>query len=429
MKERIAIVDGVRTPVCKANGVFKNISADDLGAYAVKEILSLTHTPGESVDELIFGNVSQPANATNIARVVALKAGLPNSLPAYTVQRNCASGAEAITTAANKISAGEAEVIIAGGTESMSNIPFLYNREMSNFFIGLSSAKKISDRLKVLLSFRLSFLKPVIGVIEGLTDPVCGLIMGKTAEVLAREFHVTREEQDEFALLSHQKAVKAQTDGVLSQEILPIPVPPNYELVQADDDGPRRGQSCEALGKLKPYFDRANGTVTVGNTCPLSDGAATVMVMSEQRAKMLNYKPLGYLRDYAYAGLEPERMGLGPVYATAKLLQKCKITLNDIDLIELNEAFAAQVIANEKAFASDKFAKQHLGYHTRIGEIDRSTLNVNGGAIALGHPVGMTGARLVLTTLKELRRRKKSLGLATMCIGGGQGGALLLEVE
>ena len=427
MKDRVAIVDGIRTPICKASGQFKNISADDLGAHVVKEILARSNLSLGYVDELIFGNVSQPANATNIARIISLKAGLPNSLPAYTVQRNCGSGAEAITTAAIKILANEAEIIVAGGTESMSNIPLLFNKQMTNFILKLSSAKKLSDKLKILLSFRLPFLRPIIGVIEGLTDPICGLIMGKTAEILAKEFHTTRREQDEFALLSHQRATKASSEGVLSNEILPIPIPQTYDHVQYNDDSPRQNQSIEALGKLRPYFDRVNGTVTVGNACPLSDGAAAVLVMAERKAKELNFQPLGYLQNFAYAGLEPSRMGLGPVYATAKLLRNHKIQFSDIDLVEINEAFSAQVIANEKAFASTEFAKKYLGQMTHVGEIDRCRLNVNGGAIALGHPVGMTGTRLVITVLKELRRRGGRLGLATMCIGGGQGGALLLE--
>jgi acetyl-CoA acetyltransferase family protein len=395
----------------------------------VKELLSRTGLSPESVGELIFGNVCQPVNTANIARVIALKAGLPTSMPSYTVHRNCASGSEAVTTAAAKIIAGQVDVVVAGGTESMSNIPLLYGRRMTRLFATLAKAGTASQRLKVLLSFRPGFLKPVIGVAEGLTDPVCGMIMGMTAEVLAKEFHVTREEQDAFALLSHQRAAKARADGIFEQEIVPLPVPPKYRSVQIADDGPRDEQSIEALQKLRPFFDRANGTVTVGNACPLTDGAAALLVMSEEKAKEHGFEPLGYLRDYAYAGLEPERMGLGPAYATAKLLKKNKIKFDAIDFIELNEAFAAQVIANERAFDSDEFGRRYLSADGKIGEIDRNKLNVNGGAIALGHPVGTTGARLILTLLKQLRRTKKSLGLATMCIGGGQGGALLLEAE
>ncbi len=427
MNNRIAIVDGIRTPICKAGGVFDPIPADDLGALVVKEIMARGGVSADTVSELIFGNVAQPAGTPNIARIIALKAGLPVSLPAYTVQRNCGSGTEALTTAADKIIAGRIDIAVVGGTESMSNIPLLFNKRMAQFLGRLNRARTGTSRLRALSTFRPGMLKPIIGVIAGLTDPICGMIMGKTAEVLAREFRISREDQDRFALESHRRALAAKADGRLKDEILPTPVPPGYDRVQVDDDGPRAEQSMAALQRLRPFFDRHNGTVTVGNSCPISDGAAAMLVMKESRARELGLEPLGYLRDYAYAGLEPERMGLGPVYATAKLVQHEKVKISEIDVIELNEAFAAQVLANLTAFASDDFATTYLGMARCVGEIDPLLLNVNGGAIALGHPVGMTGARLVLTVLKELRRRNKNLGLATMCIGGGQGGAVLLE--
>lgn len=428
MKERIAIIDGIRTPMDKAGGKLKDIEADDLAVYAIKEILLRTNIrPGE-IDELILGNVAQPAHAANIARVAALKAGLPVSVPAYTVHRNCASGMESITTGADKIIAGQANIILAGGVESMSNIPYLFNRGMAEFFQNIARAKTLGQKIKVFLSFRPSYLKPDIGVIQGLTDPVSGLIMGSTAEVLAREFHITRQAQDEFALLSHRRAVKATKDGIIQREILPLPLPPAYNEVITADGGPRENQTIEALAKLRPYFDKRNGTVTVGNSCPLTDGAAAVIIMSEKQAKERGLTPLGYLREYAYASLEPERMGLGPVYATSKLMDKTGITMKDIELIEMNEAFAAQIIANEIAFPSAEFAKKFLNRGNAVGELNRDIMNVNGGAIALGHPVGMTGTRLVIHTLKELRRRNQNTGLATLCVGGGQGAALLLEV-
>lgn len=428
MKDRIAIVDGIRTPMCKAGGVFADISADDLGAIVVSELLARSETPDIAIDEFIFGNVSQPVHAANIARVIALKSGIPESVPAYTVQRNCGSGAEAITTAADKILAGQANVVLVGGTESMSNIPLLFNKKMTALYARLAKARTLSAKMQAILDFRLGHLAPVIGVVKGLTDPVSGMIMGKTAEVLAREFHISRIEQDEYSLLSHQRACQAIDNGIMNEELIPLPMPPSYKNIHTLDDNPRAGQTIEQLQKLRPFFDRHNGTVTVGNSCPLTDGAAALMVMRESLAKELGLSVLGYMRNYAYAGLEPRRMGLGPVYATAKLFKKEGLCMNDVDLIELNEAFAAQVIANERAFASNEFAKTYLDQSTAVGEIDRNCMNVNGGAIALGHPVGMTGARLVLTLLKELRRQNKNAGVATMCIGGGQGGALFLEV-
>ena len=419
MKERIAILGGIRTPYCKADGVFKGLEADDLGAIAAREIMTRTGLLGKQIDEVIFGNVAQPVHAVNIARVIALKAGLPIPLPAHTVSRNCASGLQAITAAANQILAGEAEIILAGGTESMSNIPLLFRPEMKDFFFAFLKAKSPLEKFGVLLSFRPRFLTPVIGLEKGLTDPICGMIMGATAEVLSREFHVTRQEQDEYALLSHQRATRALQQGLLAEEIIPVPVPPDYKLVQTEDNGPRPNQTMEALQKLKPYFDRKTGTVTVGNSSQVTDGAAAVIVASESKAKAMGLKPLGYLRAYAYAGVEGRRMGLGPVYSTAKLIEKSGLSFKDFELIELNEAFAAQVIACERAFRKEP----------TLGEISREILNVNGGAIALGHPVGSTGARLVITLLKELRRRKKQLGLASLCVGGGQGASLALEVE
>ena len=426
MKERLAIIDGVRTPFSKAGGALAGFSADDLGAIATRELMARTAFPVASLDELIAGNVAQPIEAANVARVIALKAGLPDSLIASSVHRNCASGMEAITTAANRILSDEADHILCVGTESMSNIPLIYGKQMTALFGRLMRAKTLWQTMGVWAGFRPSFLTPIIGIQVGLTDPVCGLNMGQTAEILSREFSVTRQDQDEFALLSHQRAAAAEQR--LSEELVPVPLAPKYEGVLTKDDGPRANQDLAALGKLKPYFDKVAGTVTVGNACPLTDGAAALLVMRESKAKSLGLKPLGYLRDYAYAALDGRRMGLGPVYATAKLFAKSGLALNDFDLIELNEAFAAQVIACERAFASTEFAKANLKRDTALGVIDRAKLNVNGGAIALGHPVGATGARLVLTILKELRRRGQNRGLATLCIGGGQGAALALEV-
>jgi len=429
MKERIAIIDGYRTPQGRADGVLKDISADDLGAFIFRELMERVPLSNEEIDEVIIGNVAQPANAANIARVVALKAGLPERVPAYTVHRNCASGMESITTAASKLLTGEHTVVLAGGTESMSNIPFLFSKKMKTFFTELMKAKTPGQKLGVLARFRMGYLKPVIGVLEGLTDPVCGLVMGLTAENLSRDFNITRDDQDKYALESHQKAVKAQKDGKFTDEIIPIPLPPKYKTFQEHDEGPRANQSIEALAKLRPYFDRKAGTVTVGNACPINDGAAAVLLMTESEAKKRKLKPLGYMSAFAYAGLDPSRMGLGPYYATAKLLGAGKYSMSDFDLIELNEAFAAQVLANVKAFSDADYGKEKLGLDAPLGDIDIAKLNVNGGAIALGHPVGTSGTRIVITLLRELRRSGKQRGLATLCVGGGQGASLVLETE
>ena len=429
MKERIAIVEGVRSPMAKAGTALKDTPADDLGAMVLRETLIRSKVDPKEIDEVIVGNVAQPANAANIARVMALKAGVPNSVPAFTVHRNCASGMEAITSAMNKIAAGHGDVFLIGGAESMSNIPLLFNRRYTEFVNRLSRAKTNRQRLKALLGFRPSMLKPEIALIQGLTDPISGLIMGLTAENLAREFHISRDEQDEFALRSHELAITAQKQGNLDCEIVPIPAFPRFDQFITHDIGPRENQSRESLAKLKPYFDRRNGTVTVGNSSQVTDGAAAMLVMPESEARQRGLEPLGFVNEYAFAGLEPERMGLGPVYATAKLFERTGAKMNDIEYIEINEAFAAQVIACERAADSDSFARRYLGRNRKIGPIDRSILNRQGGAIAVGHPVGMTGARIALHTLHELRRTGGNTGLATLCVGGGQGAALLLEVS
>jgi acetyl-CoA acetyltransferase family protein len=429
MKERMAIIDGIRTPIAKAGGKLKHLQADSLGAHVVQELVLRVGIPYEEYDEVIMGNVSQPAHAANVARVIALKAGFPDSTIAHTVHRNCASGMEAITSAAEKIASGSGDIYLCGGVESMSNIPLMFGDKMTELFDAMFRSKTLLQKVSALAQFRPSHLRPVIGLMQGLTDPVSGLMMGSTAEVLARDFGIGREEQDRFALESHRKAAQARQNGIFAQEIAPIVYEPAQGNVMEDDDGIREGQTLEALARLRPFFDRKNGTVTAGNSSQVSDAAAAVTLMRESEAKARGLEPLGYLRAFAYAGLDPRRMGLGPAFATARLFDKTGVKLSDIELIEMNEAFAVQVIANQIVFASAQYAKEHLGRSEALGEIDPALLNVNGGAIALGHPVGMTGTRLVIHTLKELRRRNKQTGLATLCVGGGQGASLLLEVS
>jgi acetyl-CoA C-acetyltransferase/acetyl-CoA acyltransferase len=357
--------------------------------------------------------------------VIALRAGIPQDRPAHTVQRNCASGMEAITTGANLIRLGEASTLVAGGTESMSRIPLLYNEEATTLFQRLGRARTWGQRLATLLKFRPRHFRPVIAAQLGLTDPVSGLIMGETAEVLAEEFGIPRALQDQLALESHRRAVAARETGLFDDEMVAVPAAIAGQEVK-EDVGPRPHQSLEALAKLKPLF-KPGGTVTAGNSCQLTDGAAAVLLMPGEAARAEGRQPLGYLRGFAYAGCDPRRMGLGPVFATQKLLERTGVDLRDIDLVEINEAFAAQVLANERAFGSDRFARTELGRDLALGDLDPQRINVNGGAIALGHPVGATGTRLVITLLKELRRRGLQRGLATLCVGGGQGAALLLE--
>jgi acetyl-CoA acyltransferase len=424
MKRRVAIISGVRTPFCKAGGLFRDIQADDLGAWAVKGVMNKTGIHPDQIDQLIFGNVLQPLHAANIARVIAIKANLPVSIESYTVNRNCASGLESITSAATLIRHGRAETIIAGGVESMSNTPILFPKEMTQFLRSLAQAKTWSQKLKAWAKFRPSYLLPEL---PKLHDPLCGLSLGQTAELLAREWEIDRNTQDAFALSSQQRAAEAQQRGYFNEEIVPVPFPPEYNKFQMSDDGIRDKQTLEALANLKPAFDRNLGSVTAGNSSQITDGAVAFLLMSEEKAKEQGLEPLGYIKEYAYAGLDPAHMGLGPVFATSKVLKATGLSLNDIDLIEINEAFAAQVLACIKAFTNPEFAKTQLGHSSSLGEIGHDKINVNGGAIAMGHPLGASGARLVLTLLHELKRRDKKLGLATLCIGGGQGGALIIE--
>lgn len=424
MRNRVAIIAGLRTPFCKAGGILRNIEADDLGASVVKELLCRTSFPLAQVDSLIFGNVLQPNRTSNIARVISIKAGLPIALDAYTVNRNCASGLQAISSAAESIQLGKAQAIIAGGTESMSNIVIPFSKKMKDFLLTLSKAKNWRQKMQAWLQFRPSYLVPQM---PQLFDPLCGLNMGQTAEILAREWEIDRSKQDNFALASQQKAAAALKSGHFAEEIMPIALPPKYDTFYAIDDGIRENQSIESLNHLKPVFDRTLGSITAGNSSQMTDGAVALLLVSEAKAKELGYTPLGFIKDYAYSGVDPSRMGLGPVYATSKLLNTNKMNLQDIDLVEINEAFAAQVLSCIKAFGTKDFAINQLGCCSALGHINLEKINVNGGAISLGHPLGASGARLVLTLLLELKRRDKNLGLATLCVGGGQGGAILLE--
>jgi len=426
MTERIAIVGGVRTPYTRAGGVFAGLGAVDLGRLAVAELLARTGIDPDEVDSVIVGNVAQPVDAVNVARVISLYAGLPQSVPAFTVHRNCASGLQAIVSAAQSIRDGEAEVVVAAGVESMSHIPYLLSREMQDFVTSWMRSRTLGKKLSVLGRLRPAFFKPRIGLLLGLTDPTCSLNMGQTAEVLARELGISRRAQDELALLSHQRAEEARNGGRFNDEIMPVIPPPDFSEAVRFDNGVRLDETMKALARLRPVFDRAHGTVTAGNSSQITDGAAAVLVAGEKAAGRLGLEPLGYVGGHAFAGLSPKRMGLGPSYSTSLVLERSKVDFANIGLIEMNEAFAAQIIANELVFRDDALSRQYLG-RDAIGSVDRSLLNVNGGAIAMGHPVGSSGTRLVLTLLLEMQRRKVDLGLATLCVGGGQGGAMLLE--
>lgn len=430
MTSPLYIVDGVRTPFCKMGTTLAGADAVELGRTAAAAVLARTGLDPATIDEVIFGCVGQPIDAANASRVIALRAGVPDHVPAITVHRNCASGFEALTQAAEKAAAGRGDIFLVGGTESMSRYPLLYNESATRKYGQLAKAKTTAQKLGRLLRFRPADFAPKVALQLGLSDPVCGCNMGQTAETLARDWRITRDQQDQFALQSHHRAAAAKPR--LAEETWPVyPRGGRAPAAVTEDNGVREQQTMDALAKLRPVFDKRGGTVTAGNASQITDGAVALLVMSEAGLKRTGLTPLGRLVDYAYAGCEPARMGLGPVYAIARAEQRSGLGLKDAELIEINEAFAAQVLACQAAAASGEFGRKHLGRsagpHAALGEIPNEILNVNGGGIALGHPVGATGARLVLTALRELRRRRSRRALVSLCVGGGQGGALWLE--
>ncbi|MBI4354380.1 MAG: thiolase family protein [Candidatus Omnitrophica bacterium] len=395
MANRVVITHGVRTPQGVFGGALKGFTAQQLGEIVVRELLTRAHLKPSDVEELIVGCVGQTSDAPNIARVIGLMAGLPNQVPAYTVQRNCASGLQAILNASQNIVCGDRDVQIAGGAECMSAAPYV-NRDLR-------------------WGKRLRHSELIDTIWEGLTDPVCGQIMGRTAENLVEEFGISRQDQDRFAILSHQRAFRATREGRFKDETVTVMIPkkaygkalPPEPFTQ--DEGINPALNEQVLGQYPAIF-KEGGTATSGNSCFNADGGAAVLVMREERAKALGYAPMAVIRGYAVAGLEPHRMGLGPVLAVPEALKKARVTLQDIQLIEINEAFAATYLACERAL-----------------KLNRDIVNVNGGAIALGHPVGQSGARIVITLLHEMKRRNLTLGLASLCVGGGQGVAMVFE--
>ncbi len=416
----LVIVAAARTPFSRAGTDLANLDAVELGRHAVAALLTRTGIDPMLVDETILGCVGQPPEAMNIARVIALRAGLPESKPAMTVHRNCASGLEALTLAHAKMCAGQGEVFVVGGTESMSNMPFYFSRPAVEKFTAMSRARDFRGRAKAALHFRPADFAPVIGLKLGLTDPVSSLNMGQTAEVLAREFGITREMQDAFAMRSHLCATQAT--HLLNQEIAPV----LGKHVVATDNGIRPDSSLEKLGKLKPLFDTVTGSVTAGNSSQITDGAVALLVATEEAASAHNWKPIGRLVSYAATGCDPARMGLGPVRALDAALHRSGWKLDDADVFEINEAFAAQVLAVMKCL-SDPASARRAGLEAPLGELDPAKINACGGSIALGHPVGATGARLVQTALNQLHANDGKRAVISLCVGGGQGMAACLE--
>jgi acetyl-CoA acyltransferase len=422
---RVAIVDGCRTPFAKAGTELQDMDTIDLASAAAAELITRTALDPELIDLSVFGVVVPGLNAPNLGREVVFRTSLPMHVPGVTVNLACASSTRAMTFAAEAILAGECDVALAGGAESLSNVPIQFSRKAARAFMEFSRAKTLAQRIGILSRLRPPDLAPVAPAIAEYTT---GQSMGESAEKMARENDISRRAQDEIALLSHQRAAAATADGRLAQQIAPVFPPPAYKQAVTSDNGVRKDSSLAALAKLKPVFDRRYGTLTAGNSSPLTDGGSAVLMMSEERAKALGYAPLGYLRSYAFTALNPgEQLLQGPAYAAPIALDAANLKLADIDLVEMHEAFAAQILSNMKAFASKKFAREELGREEPMGEIDFERFNVTGGSIAIGHPFGATGARVVTQLLYELRRRGENLGLVTICAAGGVGFAMVVE--
>jgi len=423
-QQAVYIVDGSRSPFLKARGRPGHFLASDLAVNAAKPLLMRQPFAAEDLDEVIVGCVGPSPDEVNIARVISLRLGCGNKVPAWTVQRNCASGMQAIDSGVSNILLGKSQLVLAGGAEAMSHSPVLFNHHMVNWLADMARAKTPLQKVKTISKLRAKFFTPVIGLLKGLTDPVIGLTMGQTAENLAHKFNITRTEMDSFAVDSHLRLVAAQQQNYLT-EIETI-----YDKqgnAYSEDDGVRPDSSVEKLAKLRPVFDKKFGNVTAGNSAQITDGAALVILASEAAVKKHQLNVMGRIIDTNWSGLDPAHMGLGPVHASAPLLERQKLSADDIDYWEVNEAFAAQVLACQAAWKDKQYCQTELGLSNAFGEVPHEKLNLDGGAISLGHPVGASGARIVHHLLKVLQRNNAKLGVASICIGGGQGGAVLVE--
>jgi len=424
MSKRVYVVDGARTPFLKARGKPGPFSGGDLAVGCARPLLARQSFDPTAFDEVIVGAAMPSADEANIGRVIALRLGCGDKVPAWTVMRNCASGMQALDSACMNILAGKSNLVLAGGTDAMSHAPLLFGPAMVNWLSDWYAAKSFGQRAGVAVQFRLAYLAPVIAILKGLTDPIVKLSMGQTAEIVAKRFGITRQMMDEFAAESHRKVLAAREAGHYG-EIEPLV--DGRGTVYREDDGVRTDSTPERLGKLRPVFDKTYGSVTAGNSSQVTDGAAMLILASEQAVNRYNLKPLGAIVDSQWSALDPSEMGLGPVHAITPMLQRNGLGLGDLDVLEINEAFAAQALGCLAAWESDAYCRDQLGLDQAFGKMDRSKFNVDGGAIALGHPIGASGARVVLHALKVLERSGGKRAAASLCIGGGQGGAMLVE--
>ena len=425
MDSRIYIVDGARTPFLKARNAPGPFAASDLATAAGSALLARQRFAPEQLDEVILGCASPSPDEVNIGRVVALRMGCGLKVPGWTVMRNCASGMQALDSAIANIRTGRSSLVLAGGVDALSRAPLLFSDAMVRWLSGWYASKTVGQKAAALRQFRPGYLAPVIGIMKGLTDPVVGQLMGQTAENLAWKFGIGRDEMDAFAVRSHQRVVAAQEAGHFDAEI--VPLIDRDGTVYKDDDGVRNDASMASLARLKPFFDKKYGKVTPGNSSQITDGAAWLVLASEAAVEAHGLEPLGCIVDSQWAALDPAQMGLGPVHAATPILQRHGLGLNDLDAWEINEAFAAQVIACLRAWRDEDYCRNELGLDGALGMLDEGRMNVDGGAIAQGHPVGASGARIVLHLLNVLRRENWQRGIASICIGGGQGGAMLIE--
>jgi len=421
---RAAVVAGLRTPFVKAGTDFKNLGAEDLGALLVNELVARSGIAPKEFDAVVFGQVIPSKTVTLIGREMVLRTQLPRDVQAYTVDRACATSIQAATDAADQINLGHSSCVIAGGTESLSDAPIFATRTLAQALVEVSRAKTMAERIKIFTRLRPRDFTPEP---PALKEPTTGLTMGESAEIMAQKNGISRAAQDAFAYQSHARAAAAWEAGRFDGEVMHVPVPPRYDKVSSRDNIVRKDTTLEALGALRPVFDRRYGTITAGNASPLTDGAAALILMAEEKAKALGLKPLGYVKSYAYAALDPsDQLLQGPAYAAPVALDRAGLQLKDMDLVDMHEAFAAQVLSNLQFFASKAFAEK-LGRPRPMGEVDPAKLNVNGGSIALGHPFAATGARMILQTLRELDRRGGQHALLTVCAAGGLGASMVLE--
>ncbi len=420
----MAIVAGVRTPFARSGTVFGDVPAVTLARHAAKELLYRAEIDGREIDQVIFGQVISSVLAPNVAREVSLLPQLPASVPAYSLNRACASSAQAVQNAATEIMHGHADVVIAGGVESLSDIPILHSRRFSRILVEASKAKSLGQRLAAFSRARPRDLVPVSPAIA---EPSTGESMGQSAEKMAKENGISREDQDRVALQSHLRAAATTADGRLTAEIVPWLGGKDLDQITTTDNGIRSDTSLEALAKLKPVFDRRYGSVTAGNASPLTDGAAAVLLMAEEKAEALGYEPLAFVRSWAVAAVDPGwQLLMGPAFAVPKALERAGIAWSDLGLVEIHEAFAAQVLSNVQAWGSRAWAER-LGLARPVGEVDWSRTNVMGGSIAIGHPFAATGARIITSLANEMKRRDVQFGLLSICAQGGMGYAMVLE--